>query len=200
MASHSYLGDNLETIGSRNFLNEGDEYELLIVPLRNIILFPGDILPLRLRNKSYVKALENLTKTPTSNYLEGMNSFHLGVVNLTSNRILAGTVGTTSEIRGHRSQEVSSSSRLIGEQQCEQEMIVTAKGCHRFRLLEEARRVKGVLIARVLILSESIPKFSHLELPKNPFPSWVQLTICFTVHCSASCIKYHLSYLIYLYF
>lgn len=188
MASHSYLGDNLETIRSRNFLNEGAEYELLIVPLRNIILFPGDTLPLRLRNKSYVTALENLTKVPASNYLEETNSFHLGVVNLTSNRIAVGTVGTTSEIRGHRSQEVSSSGRMPGEQQCEQEMIVTAKGCHRFRLLEEARRVKGVLVARVVILSESIPKFSHLESPKSPFPSWVKMMLWLIMQCAACCI------------
>ena len=193
MAMHSYLGDNLETIRSRNFLKEGSEYELLIVPLRNIILFPGDILPLRLRNVSYVKALENLTRVPATDYLEEMNRFHLGVVNLTNNRIVAGTVGTTSEIRGHRSQEVINNSQLTGEQQCEQEMIVTAKGCHRFRLLEEARRVKGVLVARVRILPESIPKFSHLELPKSPFPLWVKLMICLTVLCTVYCLKKNLN-------
>ena len=82
MASHSYLGDDLEAVRSRNFLNEGDECEILIIPLRNIILFPGDTLPLRLRNKSYIRAIESLMKGTTKAFHGGLNSLHLGVVKI----------------------------------------------------------------------------------------------------------------------
>jgi Lon protease-like protein len=174
MASHSYLGDKLEAIRSRVFLKEGNEYELLIIPLRNIILFPGDTLPLRLRNRSYIKAVEGLLKGTSTNYLGGMNSVHLGIVNLTDDDepITSGTVGTTSEVRGHRSQLLSDN-RLTGEPDEMEEMIVTAKVCQRFRLLEDPRRVNGVKVARVLILSESNPNFNSVDASKSPFPSWV---------------------------
>jgi hypothetical protein len=36
MATHSYLGDGLETIRRRTFLNEGDELELMLLPLVNV--------------------------------------------------------------------------------------------------------------------------------------------------------------------
>lgn len=178
MASHSYLGDKLEAIRTRVFLKEGDEYELLIIPLRNIILFPGDTLPLRLRNKSYIKAVEGLLKGTSTNYLGGMNSVHLGIVNLTDENgpIASGTVGTTSEVRGHRSQLLSDN-RLTGEPDEAEEMIVTAKVCQRFRLLEDPRRVNGVKVARALILSESSPNYNFVDASKSPFPSWVSM-IC----------------------
>lgn len=181
MASHSYLGDDLEAVRSRNFLNEGDIYEILIIPLRNIILFPGDMLPLRLRNKNYIKAIENFMIGTTTAFHGGLNSLHLGVVNLTDNLVTKGVIGTTSEIRGHRSHTIessrSSSSRSSAVSDTSpheiDEMIVTAKGCHRFQILEDLKNHSGVLTARVLILGENIPQF-HRDLAfTSPFPSWV---------------------------
>ena len=190
MASHSYLGDDLEAVRSRNFLNEGDECEILLIPLRNIILFPGDTLPLRLRNKSYIRAIENLMKGTTKAFHGGLNSLHLGVVNLSDDRVKKGVVGTTSEIRGHRSHIMDSSrggsssrSSSNGSSRFNtgidaatnetDEMVLTAKGCHRFQVLEDVKTLNGVLTARVLILGENIPRF-HRELAStNPFPPWV---------------------------
>ena len=187
MASHSYLGDDLEAVRSRNFLNEGDECEILLIPLRNIILFPGDTLPLRLRNKSYIRAIENLMKGTTKAFHGGLNSLHLGVVNLSDDRVKKGFIGTTSEIRGHRSHIMdsprggSSSSNVNGRFNTGidaasheiDEMVLTAKGCHRFQVLEDVKTLNGVLTARVLILGENIPRF-HRELAStSPFPSWV---------------------------
>jgi hypothetical protein len=115
-----------------------------------------------------------LLKGTSTNYLGGMNSVHLGIVNLTDDDepITSGTVGTTSEVRGHRSQLLSDN-RLTGEPDEMEEMIVTAKVCQRFRLLEDPRRVNGVKVARVLILSESNPNFNSVDASKSPFPSWV---------------------------
>lgn len=196
MASHSYLGDDLESIRSRNFLNEGDVYEILIIPLRNIILFPGDILPLRLRSKSYIEAIRSLLRGTSATFHGGLNSLHVGVITLTGEAITAGVVGTTSEIRGYRSNNTNNSNNDSGsgnsnsssngnrnnadnnDEDCD-EMILTAKGCHRFKVLENAKNVRGVLIARVLILGEDIPRYHRDAASCSPFPSWVTTAIYF---------------------
>ena len=163
----------MEVVQSRNFLSEGDECELLIIPMRDLVLFPGDTVPMRLRDECCVRAIKSLMRGADTSFLGGLISIHLGIVNLVDERINLGTIGTTSEIRGHRSQFANSSSRLPGDADEDEEMALIAKGCHRFRFLEEPRLLNGVLIARVQILSESYQNFSRQTFSKSPFQSWV---------------------------
>lgn len=177
----------MEVVQSRKFLSEGDELELLIIPMRDLVLFPGDTVPMRLHDECCVRAIMSLMRGADTSFLVGLVSIHLGIVNLVDERINLGTIGTTSEIRGHRSQfaSSSSSSRLLGDADEDEEMALIAKGCHRFRLLEEPRLLNGVLIARVQILSETYQNFSHQTLSKSPFQSWVSNCSFRVEHSSA---------------
>ena len=141
-------------------------------------------------------------KGASTTFHGGLNSLHLGIVNQSEVKFTAGVVGTTSEIRCHRSQnqhtdrhntDNSSSSsssssnrgnntsnasyhRVLDASEETDELILTAKGCHRFRMLEDPKYVRGVLIGKVVILGENIPKFHRGEASSGPCPSWVRST------------------------
>lgn len=93
MATHCYLGDDLLHLRSRNFLNEGEEYDLIILPLPNIVLFPYESLPLRISNKSYKAVIESSMRGNTNSSFKGLTSCHLGIINLTEKNIAVGDIG-----------------------------------------------------------------------------------------------------------
>ena len=63
MASHSYLGINEVGIRSRNrLLHEGDVVDMVLLPLRSVVLFPNESVPLRIRNHSYIAAIERMLR------------------------------------------------------------------------------------------------------------------------------------------
>jgi Lon protease-like protein len=156
MASHSYLGD-IQAIRSRSFLNECYEYEIIILPLPNIVLFPGETVPLRIRNQSYIEAIEKLMNKQENTFHGGLTSLHLGVVNQ-DKEIIVGSIGTTSEIRYSNSSTVFRTP-VDPDSTAVDEVVLTAKGCHRFRVLEKPRKDRGVYFAKVVILEEKIPVF-----------------------------------------
>lgn len=174
MASHSYLGD-IQAIRSRSFLNESHEYEMIILSLPNIVLFPGETVPLRIMNQSYIEAIEKLMHKQETSFHGGLGSLHLGVVNQ-DKEILVGNIGTTSEIRYSNSSTSHLRSSMDLDSIIPDEVILTAKGCHRFRVLEKPRRERGVYYAKVIILEEKIPTFGGDAGSTGPFPAWVRIS------------------------
>ena len=61
-------------------------------------------------------------------------------------------VGTTSEIRA--------SSSLDNDN----EIVLRAKGRHRFVLLQKPRKLRGVYVAQVLILNETLPVLAQYTI------------------------------------
>ena len=131
MASHHYLA--LNDLGRRELVTEGQVLDdLILLPLRNIVLFPNETVPLRVRNPHYIAAIAGM--------LETSPLLHLGIVNLGEHApIRDGFVGTSAEIRA-----VSAASSSSAD-----EIVLRAKGRHRFALLERPRRVDGVYVAKV---------------------------------------------------
>ena len=119
MASHLYLGINERGIRSRNqLLHEGDVVDMVLLPLRSVVLFPNESVPLRIRNHSYIAAIEEMlrgegerTSTRTNGTTDAMNHSstcvptptHLGIVNLSDSdtAITIGFVGTMTTTPSH---------------------------------------------------------------------------------------------------
>lgn len=53
-SAHAYLGEDLEDLRSKEVLIEGECYDLMIVCLSDVVLYPGETLPLRIRNDRYL--------------------------------------------------------------------------------------------------------------------------------------------------
>lgn len=107
MAEHIYLGCQLENVQSRTFLNECDYYDIVLLPLQNVILLPGETVHLRIRSRSYIRIVRSIMNGNGKyiNHLDG-NGNGNGIVNLHGYADIVGTVGTTSEISRHQQQSV----------------------------------------------------------------------------------------------
>jgi hypothetical protein len=105
-AAHSYLSMDMEDVPGRSVLECENEHTLPIIPFRGVVLFPGETLPLRLKNSRYINVIEGLLDGHHHVGQSATNrpSVHVGVVSL---RTYASeqdmwhpyTVGTTAEIR-----------------------------------------------------------------------------------------------------
>jgi hypothetical protein len=95
-----------------------------------------------------------------SAFLGGENSIHLGII-----ADIAGCRhGTTSEIRASQCRFVDGSA--------DSELVITAKGCHRFSICGRVKNERVLTFAKVRILREELPKFG--AGPQNPFPNQVR--------------------------
>lgn len=172
---HSYLGENLEDINNRNILEPNTDYEILIIPLREVVLFPGETLPLRLKYPeeiAEVRRLLNESKSVVSGPTENPAVLHLGVVNmaiaLNSQRNRFAMTGTSVEIQSRSKMSVE-----VYPEDGHHELIITAKGRYRFRILS-TKRIRGVLYGTVRILPDTLPlSFNKKERSLSPYPNWV---------------------------
>lgn len=163
-ASHSYLGDRLQELIAINFLNEGQTYEVLILPMPDVVLFPGETIPLRIQNRELTRRLGEFVESSRNGY--HTVSLNFGILRVTYNRDDRSNVmdnyGTTIDIRS------------IGNNGNEDydEFLLTAKGRQRFKKLS-MKVVNGIYIAEVEILSDK-SMFRVLHQPAyNPFPNCV---------------------------
>lgn len=77
-ASHSYLGDR-STVSMRCEYEPGDIFNCPLIFLPNIILFPGETLPLRITDTRMVEYLKTKVAEPSSNsILLGIIVSHIG--------------------------------------------------------------------------------------------------------------------------
>jgi Lon protease-like protein len=88
-------------------------------------------------------------------------SVHLGIMNAMRGCL----VGTTTEVRAKQCRYI--------EGTADTEMVITARGCHRFAIIGSMRMQRGILFAKAKILCDVMP---HYRLgPYNPFPSKVTI-------------------------
>lgn len=184
-AAHSYL-NLLETVSISNSLVESDIYEIVLIPLRDVVLFPGETIPLRL-DGSHFSAIVRFTEDQQRQH-ESRTTGHLGICNHSAQGYLELT-GTTTEVRSraHTSttderDEVLLSSEcfsitvaykmLLGYEQ----VVLTAKGCHRFKVLKHWKQ-NGLTIGSVQILPEAFPRSAYIDnsfkIAANAVPQWV---------------------------
>jgi hypothetical protein len=89
---HPYLGSSLiENQQQRQFLVPGSTYEnLVLIPLHDVVLFPGSTLPLRLRSQALTRQIKQGLLSSETN--------HIGVINMVANNEMS-NVGSTIEVR-----------------------------------------------------------------------------------------------------
>lgn len=160
-AAHSYLGGNLETQQEYNDLRENEKYEMVIFPLSDVVLFPGETLPLRISTANFLQILEFSHRKLNS------TSVQLGILNISKQNGLS-EIGTTTEIRTRT---------RIDSIDLNDEILLTVKGRHRFTV-EKFWRKSNLIFAKVLILPElqystQNVSFCGLKQSYNPFPKWL---------------------------
>ena len=161
-ASHSYLGDAQQRSFIIKDLIPGREYELLLYPLPDVVLFPGETLPLRLQNREFIRKLHQQIQASINGNEEVTP--HIGVIHVIR-RGYSGSIceyGTTIEL-----QYTHNNTTLDDE-----ELVLTSKGKYRFRLLN-IRNTGLAPTARVMILNDGLPTRTPLKTCQNPFPAWI---------------------------
>lgn len=140
-SSHSYLGSDLEEVRGRTILEEGSVVTMPLVLLPNVVLVPGQVLPLQLHRQHLVAMLRRVTDTN--------NTF--GVINISrSNRgdgyhNVSG-LGCTAEIFSKRDEFDDASGISV--------MTVKARGRQRFTTVDMKSEVTGEVMGKVRILPE----------------------------------------------
>jgi Lon protease-like protein len=173
-ASHSYLGNDLEDVKKRDILSVNSIHDILLLPMRDVILFPGETIPLRIQNSGLLLEIRKLFEPRIDLYGDVHEDIHhIGIVNAT--RVITGSstlvIGTTIEIRTKSRENM----RRLGTND---EVILTGKGRHRFKVLK-VRRQGVAALATVQILPEIYscnPRFESLSGGVKPFPLWTGLT------------------------
>ncbi len=180
-ASHGYLGNNMEDVKRRNVLLVNETYELLLLPIRDIILFPGETLPLRIQNPVFISEIQKLCESNVNVYGDAHDEVcHLGVVNAAWLTRSVFPQGTTIEVR---SKSRRSGAAVANRSESDEELVLTSKGRHRFKILK-LRRQRGVTFATVRIQSEAVPRCTqYLSLPHavKAAPTWA-LRCCSPEH------------------
>jgi ATP-dependent Lon protease len=174
-SAHSYLGNPLHESYSRNILLPNCVYDILLLPLPDVIIFPGETVPLRIQNREFILRLGNSIRSSerrSRSSGEGSIACHIGIIRHI--RVHGGSsvekTGTTVEIRStHNNTTVN-----------DEELIVTAKGRHRFEILKVKRNNnlttgEAILTAQVRILDDSLmnPVVLSSSPSHNPFPRWI---------------------------
>lgn len=156
-AAHQYLGNDLETIHERTFLEPNTYHQLVLFPLHNVILFPGESIPLRIDATSFQLISEltlfnvdrdaeittyrtqqraNLT---TSSVSSSANSIHVGVISFAHQQGQASEslslLGTTAEVTSRSKLSSPSSSNFPDHD----DFVMMARGRHRFEVVRLSR-------------------------------------------------------------
>ena len=199
-ACHSYLGPNLQDIRVRQGVNIDPlkAYELLLIPLHDIVLFPGETIPLRLQQRGVIERVESILNTSAFNELHGIkdNAMQIGIVNMYSQQDSVNvfgvyrrrsnticTIGTTIEVRSSfNTMDLESNARGAADnmpRRHAEELVLTAKGRHRFKIEQVRRDSPGgeILYATVKILQDHMPSSSKIHTVGfggyGCFPRWV---------------------------
>lgn len=169
-AVHSYLGDAAHELYARSILQANQIYRILILPLPDIVLFPGETVPLRIQNREFILKLQEILKAIETNPSADQEfACHIGILRVNQRaRSRLEAIGTTVEIRATYGRTTFD----------DEELIITTKGRHRFQLLNIMRlpptltsqRSSNVLVGQVKIFQDELilPKLS----PRSAFSSF----------------------------
>ena len=182
---HSYLGDQLKDTKIRQNINVDVDktYTLLLLPLVDVVLFPGETLPLRISNPVLARKIISIQRHSERIQLQSAQNeeiVQIGIVNQIpsrNGRFSIGTIGTTIEIRSYHCNSsrnnppslhrVNSTNTTSSD-----EITLTGKGRHRFLILSTLRE-EGVLLATVKLLKDPCISREQPQYALNPFPKWV---------------------------
>jgi len=180
-ACHSYLGDHLKDSRRRGLFEVewGKEYRLLLIPLVDIVLFPGETIPLRLQDQNLVNHVKRIIHDQENSSLggEGQEDHIIGVVNNPrtgrGRTNLNGCFGTTLEIRSSSCSQVSQFLHSVDPGRPIEEVVLTGRGQFRFQIVRLHHVGSGVNYATIRMFDERTVNCNSERLELNPFPSWV---------------------------
>ena len=177
---HSYLGESLKDSKRRDVvldLKWGKEYRILLVSLSDIVLFPGETIPLRLQDQNIVNHVKRILNGLDSNNSMDSEDLIIGVVNCP--RIgrgqpnLVGSFGTTIEVRSSSCSLLNQIINPYGQNRYAEEIILTGRGQYRFKILSVHHVGGGVNYGTVTLFSDNRQRQEYLRYEMCPFPSWV---------------------------
>ena len=167
-----------------NDLIPGNSYDIILFPFTDIIVFPNENLPLRIKYNQY-KDIINYIETNSSNYTL---TSHIGIINNNSynnenhSNIICGTLSrvTTCYVLNNPN-ELSYPTNLLADNSIAHYAIHT-QGQYRFHI-ENTWTWNTLRLATVVILHETCGLPRHLISSNNsnssnsihPFPLWVSI-------------------------
>lgn len=205
---HSYLGNDLNYIHERIFLEENNYITLPILYLDSVIIFPTESIPLRISNNTLVSYLRthsissNLSNNNSSNNNNNSNN------NNENNPIILGIIGRyfNSEYNRVTIPNIGTIVEAIASKFEGNDAVLLAKGRCRFKQLSRfTDPVYHIQKVNALILSEGVCSYStsasqlHNSLyharAMNPFPFWVNFFTSFyllnyLIHCFCFVLLY----------
>mmetsp|Transcript_3125 Transcript_3125/g.4826 ORF Transcript_3125/g.4826 Transcript_3125/m.4826 type:complete len:514 (-) Transcript_3125:61-1602(-) len=169
---HAYLGHDMEDVHERIFLESGTEITLPVLYLDEVILFPTETLPLRIKNMNLVSYLRTRGEQSNGSNI-GAHPVIIGVIGRyfieNDGTPVIPYVGTVIE---------AVATKYEGET-----AVVMAKGRCRFHVLSRyIDNVYNVVMVRGRVLSDEVCTFSpgasnlhkdEFYMVANPLPSWV---------------------------
>ncbi|KAH9489113.1 hypothetical protein Btru_042228 [Bulinus truncatus] len=139
-SAHSYLGDDLEDVRGRTIFEENSTVTLPLLLLPNVILVPGQVIPLQLYRERLVAMVRRVADRDKT----------FGVVTISRGHDYAeqhiSEIGCTAEIYSMK-QEMDEASGIST-------VTVKARGRQRFRISEMNSEITGEVVAKVKILPE----------------------------------------------
>lgn len=138
--THSYLGDDLEDVRGRTVHDEDTVVTLPLLPLPDMVLVPGQVIPLHLFQQRLVAMLRSLAETDKT---FGVFTYSIDPDDSTSD---LAQIGCTAEIFSMKNEtdEATGLSTLRAK----------ARGRQRFQILSMHREITGILMGKVKILPE----------------------------------------------
>ena len=181
-ACHSYLGEQLKDSRRRGTVEViwEKEYRLLLIPLVDIVLFPGETIPLRLQDQNIVTHVKRIIQELECNPLgaESNEGLMIGVVNNPrtgrGRQNLVGWFGTTIEVRSSSCTPLIPTVRSYNDHvRSTEEVMLTGKGQYRFQIVRMQHVGSGVNYATVKLFDERNVKSGSSLHDIDPFPPWV---------------------------
>ncbi|XP_077983750.1 protein cereblon-like [Glandiceps talaboti] len=139
--AHSYLGTDLEEYSGRTVLDDDSYLSLPFLTVPNVVLIPGQTLPLHLFQPRLVAMMKRVLQTDRT---FGLVPYRYEDYRYTPT---IAKVGTTAEIFSVKEESEAGIDTIR----------VKATGRQRFELIESRRQTDGVTVAKVKILSERTP-------------------------------------------
>ncbi|XP_077862766.1 protein cereblon-like [Saccoglossus kowalevskii] len=138
--AHSYLGTDLQEYSGRTVLEDDCYMSLPLLTLPNVVLIPGQTLPLHLFQPRLVSMMKRVLQTDRT---FGLVTWRYDNAPMTGPTLAK--IGTTAEIYSVKEESEAGIDTIR----------IKATGRQRFELIETRRQVDGVTMAKIKILAEA---------------------------------------------